>query len=292
MSGTNTEKPKFLVFGIPKLVNYLRILGFDTTYLRKDYSKAIQIAKSEGRILISQINNLPNLPWVFYLTERKNYLRLKEIFQKLNLNVSEEDIYTRCGACNTPLKDISSKELEEILPPELKRCDYLFKRCPNCGKIYWKGEHYLTLKNKLLNLGIMKREGYRLFGHTADFGIEIEANTPEKVFEILGKALFSELIDGDIKTIESQDIKVFAASREELLVKFVNELLYIFEVRDMVFSDFSCTLDKDVLFCKCYGEKFDPNRHVQKREIKAATYHEIFFGKKNDMWNARIIFDI
>ncbi len=291
MSGTNIKKPKFLVFGIPKLVNYLRILGFDTTYLREDYNKAIRIAKSEERILISQINNLPKLPWVLYLTERKNDLRLKEIFQKLNLNVTEEDIYTRCGACNSPLEDISSEELEEILPSELKKCDYLFKRCPNCGKIYWKGEHYLTLKNKLLKLGIMK-EGYHLFDHTADLGIEIGAAAPEKVFEILGKALFSELIDGDIKTKESQDIKIFAVSKEELLVKFVNELLYIFEVKNMVFSDFSCTLDKDTLFCKCYGETFDPDRHTQKREIKAATYHEIFFGKKSGMWNARIIFDI
>ncbi len=292
MSGTNTKKPKFLVFGIPKLVNYLRTLGFDTTYLRKDYNKAIQIAKKEERILISQINNLPKLPWVLYLSEKKNDLRLKEIFQKLHLSITEEDIYTRCGACNTLLEDIPREKLEEILPSDLKKCNYLFKRCPNCGKIYWKGEHYLTLKNKLLKLGIMREEGYYLFDHTADLGIEIYSKSPNGVFELLGKALFSEIIEGEIRVEKSYDVKISGNSKEELLVKFVNELLYLFEVKELIFSEFSCELREDILFCRCYGERFDPNRHIQKREIKAATYHKIFFGKKGEMWNAKIIFDI
>ncbi len=291
MATTNT-KPKFLVFGIPKLVNYLRTLGFDTIYLRKDYQKAIQVAKSEGRILVSQVNNLPQLPWILYLTERKNDLRLKEIFSKLHLSVKEEEIYTRCGACNTPLIPLSREESEKILPPDLKKCNYLFKRCPNCGKIYWKGEHYLTLKNKLLKLGIMIENGYRLFDHTADLGIEVEGSSPEEIFEILGKALFLEMIDGEIEEKETYNIEVSSSSLEGLLVKFINELLYRFEVDGIICNSFSCSLSGYNLSCICRGEKFIPGRHFQKREIKAATYHDLSFEEREGRWIARVILDI
>ncbi len=285
-------RPKFLVFGIPKLVNYLRTLGFDTIYLRKDYQKAIRIAKEEGRILVSQINNLPKLPWILYLTEKKNDLRLKEIFQKLHLTVNEEDIYTRCGACNAPLENLSVEDAEKILPFDIKKCAYLFKRCPKCGKIYWKGEHYLTLKNKLLKLGIMERGKYSLFDHTADLGIEAEAPSLEGIFETLGTALFSELIEGQIEEKNRYTIDITSSSPEGLLVRFLNELLYKFEVEELLCKSFSCILLDKRILCNCFGGKFNPRRHIQKREIKAATYHNLCLKKKQNKWVARVILDI
>lgn len=280
------------MFGLPKLVNYLRILGYDTLYVKDDYQKAIELARSEGRILISQVNILPKLPWVLYLTEKKNDLRLKEIFHVLKLHIKEDDIYSRCGACNTPLYDMTPKEVDEILPNNLKKCEYHFKRCPNCGKIYWKGEHYLTLKNKLSSLGIMNNSNYRLFDHTADLGIEVEALSLEGIFESLGKAIFSEMIKGEIEPKKSCKIRLFASSKEALLVKWVNELLYRFEVEGIVFSKFSCrTLDNGIE-CLCFGEEYDEKKHEIKMEIKAATYHNIFLGRRKDKWIGRIILDI
>ncbi len=210
----------------------------------------------------------------------------------LNLKVKEENIYTRCGACNTLLINVTRESIENFLPEDLKKCNYPFKRCPNCGKIYWKGEHYLTLKNKLLKLGILEMGTYHIFDHTADLGIEVKASSKEGVFETLGKALFSELIEGEIEENQEDNIKISASSYESLLVKFVNELLYRFEVMEWIFSSFSCILSNHTIKCKCYGEKFDPQKHIQKREIKAATYHDLKFKEEDGIWVARIILDI
>jgi SHS2 domain-containing protein len=77
----------------------------------------------------------------------------------------------------------------------------------------------------------------------------------------------------------------------------LNELLYISDADEMLFSGFSVTVqtvpDGGVaLEADVSGEPMDDERHVPGEEIKAATYHELAVSSRDGLWSARIIFDV
>jgi len=138
----------------------------------------------------------------------------------------------------------------------------------------------------------MKR--YEIFDHTADLGILIFGRTCEEVFVNGAYALFDLLTDLD-KVLEtfSYELRIEAGDREELLVRWMNELLFLFENRGYLFKGFSIThLDQISLEAVACGEAFDPSRHERKTEIKAVTYHQVALREKEGAWEGKVIFDI
>ncbi len=78
---------------------------------------------------------------------------------------------------------------------------------------------------------------YKTFEHRADIGIEGKGENLEIAFEESSKALFS--IMTEIKEIEKKEEKTFnvtAENIETLLIKYLNELLYIKDVSEIFFS--------------------------------------------------------
>ncbi|MBE3128624.1 MAG: hypothetical protein IMZ60_02980 [Actinobacteria bacterium] len=60
------KENRFVVYRLQKLAILLRILGFDVLYSQnKDYILVINLAKRENRILLSRVNFLRKLPWIF-----------------------------------------------------------------------------------------------------------------------------------------------------------------------------------------------------------------------------------
>jgi SHS2 domain-containing protein len=106
--------------------------------------------------------------------------------------------------------------------------------------------------------------------------------------------MFSLMTDiGKVKDTISRDVEVTADDRNDLLVSWLNELLFICEVERMLFKRFDIlTLDETTLKARCYGEKIDPKRHKIKIEIKAATYHMIRIEEKQNLTRVQVLFDI
>jgi SHS2 domain-containing protein len=138
----------------------------------------------------------------------------------------------------------------------------------------------------------MKR--YETFDHTADLGVRVFGQTCEEVFANAAYALFDLLTDlNRVREILSYDLRVEAADREELLVRWLSELLFLSESRGYLFKNFSFShLDQTSLRAEARGETFDPSRHEFKTEIKAVTYHQVEVREKDGKWGARVIFDI
>jgi SHS2 domain-containing protein len=86
-------------------------------------------------------------------------------------------------------------------------------------------------------------------------------------------------------------IEVQAEDRESLLVSWLNELLYIFDVERTIFKRFEVTeLGETSLKAEGYGELLDQSRHSLRGGLKAATYHMLKI-EKNDGYSVRVIFD-
>jgi SHS2 domain-containing protein len=138
----------------------------------------------------------------------------------------------------------------------------------------------------------MKR--YETFDHTADIGVRVFGNTVEEVFANAAYALFDQLTDlrkvGDRAT---QEISVEGVDREDLLIRWLGELLFLCQGRGYLFKEFSILyLDSNSLSAIARGEIFDPSRHRIKTEIKGVTYHQVEVQQKDKGWEGKVIFDV
>ena len=92
------------------------------------------------------------MPWIFYLKEDDLDGQLEQTIKELKLTVKKENIFTRCSKCNNFLQEIQEDEVKREIPFDVFGRGYWFKRCFNCGKIFWNGNHIITLKEKLKKL--------------------------------------------------------------------------------------------------------------------------------------------
>ena len=135
---------------------------------------------------------------------------------------------------------------------------------------------------------------YRTIEHTADIGIEVVAPDLGGIFTRSGLAVF-DLMFG-LQSVErtiKKPIRVTGENTEELLVAWLNELLYVYAVERIVFSDFSdVRFEKYAFSAVGLGERFDPGKHSAAMEIKAATYHRMSVVHECGRWKGTIIFDV
>uniref|UniRef100_A0A7C3MLD0 Protein archease n=1 Tax=Dictyoglomus thermophilum TaxID=14 RepID=A0A7C3MLD0_DICTH len=135
---------------------------------------------------------------------------------------------------------------------------------------------------------------YELIDHTADIGIIAYGSTKEEAFEVSAEAMFDLMCPLEkIDEKERFDIEVDAEDLESLLVTWLNELLYVFDVKRLIFKKFNVTLiGNNQLISHCFGEKFDPRKHEIIREIKAVTYNLLKIENKDNQWIIQVVFDI
>ena len=138
----------------------------------------------------------------------------------------------------------------------------------------------------------MKR--YETFDHTADIGVRVFGRTVEEVFANAAYALFDQMTDlrkvGDGAV---QEIFVEGADREDLLIRWLGELLFLCQGRGYLFKEFSILhLNSNSLRAVARGEIFDSSRHHFKTEIKAVTYHQVEVKQKDKGWEGKVVFDV
>ena len=135
---------------------------------------------------------------------------------------------------------------------------------------------------------------FEIIDHTADIGITSYGTDIKQVFSNTALGLFSLITELDnIKENVQRYIGISSQDRESLLVEWLNELLYIFDVDHIVFKRFEFDdLNERELKVKCFGDKINPKQQEIKREVKAATYHMLSIKKENNGFKAQVIFDI
>ena len=117
----------------------------------------------------------------------------------------------------------------------------------------------------------------RIFEHTADAGIEAEAETLAEAFHEISLA-FTEIITGgklpDIK--ESLGFHLESKDLDSLLVNYVSYLIFLFDTENFLVSSIEVDIktgDCNIINGKLYGDLYDENKHGYGVEIKAVSYH-------------------
>ena len=135
---------------------------------------------------------------------------------------------------------------------------------------------------------------YEQFSHTADIGVRVFGKTLKELFENAAFAMFDILADLEgLKGEIAQDFELTAPNYEELLISWLDELLYNFYAKNIIFYKFEVTeLSEDVVRAKAFGRSVSENKNRLKTEIKAATYYNLKIIKKDDYYEVDIIFDV
>ncbi|MBI4497325.1 MAG: archease [Chloroflexi bacterium] len=129
---------------------------------------------------------------------------------------------------------------------------------------------------------------------TADVGFEVRGPDLKTVFERAALATFSVLADLDtVQERQAVPIQVQAEDREGLLVEWLTELLYRFEVDRLLFRRFAVDhLTDTELRATAYGEPMDPTRHELRVFIKGVTYHLLAVQETPEGAWVRVVLDI
>ena len=92
---------------------------------------------------------------------------------------------------------------------------------------------------------------------------------------------------------ESYELTGEAGGVEQLLVDWLNDLVFLFEGEGVVCRRFAFSEWSPVLYrAEAFGEAIDEARHEPRDLVKAATYHGLSVQEVPGRWEARVILDV
>ncbi|MGQ9604661.1 MAG: archease [Thermogutta sp.] len=161
---------------------------------------------------------------------------------------------------------------------------------------------------------------FEVINHTADIGLRIWAATLEDLFREAAEGMFWLLVEDPAAIREETAVEIDVAADSgfvlpshggpgesrgvlgvstplseewaDLLHDWLAELLVAFDSRHWVFRRFDVQFATTGLRGRAWGEKFHPERHRPRMEIKAVTYHGLEIYPTERGYETQVIFDL
>ena len=134
------------------------------------------------------------------------------------------------------------------------------------------------------------------FEHTADVGFRVRAGSPSELFETAAEGLFDYIVANRsaVAAAVTEPVALRAGSMDDLLIAWLNELIFRCETEHRLYARFHVQLSEDgtSLDARIAGEPIDANRHVLDHEVKAVTRHGASLRREAGGWLAEMILDI
>jgi len=132
-------------------------------------------------------------------------------------------------------------------------------------------------------------QGHREVEHTADCGLEVWAPDLRGLMEEAARGMFELMgIEVSEESRCHRQLEIGADDREQLLVSFLEELLFIADSEEIAFDGFLLNVQDMSLLARLEGG-FIASR---TKEIKAVTYHYLEIAETSHGMKTSIIFDV
>jgi SHS2 domain-containing protein len=138
-----------------------------------------------------------------------------------------------------------------------------------------------------------------MLDHTADVGFEVvEAPTLEELFDQSRRALLMTVFEEPPESGEQErPVRLSAPDLESLLVRWINELVFIIQGDDFVPVRAEIRLreaDEEgfSLEGRLAGAPLDLEGYGWQGEIKSATFHGLNVTGRSEGWRAQVILDV
>ena len=139
-----------------------------------------------------------------------------------------------------------------------------------------------------------KEKRYRLTTRQSELAVKVTGGSQADLFANSAFALFDVMSDVEkIDVKERLPLEVEGADRDDLLVNWMRELLYLYQRSGYMLKEFVIREVKDTsVKAEVCGEKIDPDRHEIKQEIAAVAYNQSRMTKTGNRWTAQLIFEV
>jgi SHS2 domain-containing protein len=134
-------------------------------------------------------------------------------------------------------------------------------------------------------------------GATSDLAFVAQGPTIEATFVAAGRAFLAATVEQPeaVERREHRSIELEEPDLELLLVRFLNELVYLLDAEELLLHpehveivwNGSVRLGADLS-----GERIDRRRHALASDVKAATAHGLRVAKTTDGWMATATLDV
>jgi uncharacterized protein with PIN domain len=132
------------------LAHLLRMTGFDTRYDNAYRDDEIErIAGDEQRIVLTRDRELLKRRTIDHgccVRAQRSEAQLREVFGRLDLARSARP-FTRCLACNAPLRAVDKAQVASRLPPAVRERCQRFSTCDGCARVFWEGSHWQRMNS-------------------------------------------------------------------------------------------------------------------------------------------------
>jgi SHS2 domain-containing protein len=135
---------------------------------------------------------------------------------------------------------------------------------------------------------------FEVTDHTADIGITAYGKDLSDLMVNAAYGMLTLIVEPQaVNSIETGKVELEERDEVTLLVAWLNTLLYELDVNHLLFKEFDIVVSGGTkLSAVCRGERLDRARHCLKRQVKAATYHNLCITREKGIYSASIIFDI
>ena len=131
--------------------------------------------------------------------------------------------------------------------------------------------------------------GFREVAHTADWEIEVWAPDLRSLIEQAARGMYTltntRLAEGPR---QQRILKLPPGDRENLLVGFLSDLIYLSEVEGLGVDRFDLRLEGEGLTARLEGAPIAS----RAKEIKAVTYHGLSIQESESGLQANLVFDV
>jgi SHS2 domain-containing protein len=144
---------------------------------------------------------------------------------------------------------------------------------------------------------IVKKSGrppYTVVDHTADMGLRIRGHSMKDLFRNAALALTDLLVSrGRHEETVPVPVSLTGADAVDLLVRWMGEILYMFEAESLVVEDVRIeNLDSRRIDAAAQAFKLDPEVDEPLSQIKAVTYHQAKITRTGGRLEAFVILDL
>jgi SHS2 domain-containing protein len=133
---------------------------------------------------------------------------------------------------------------------------------------------------------------------TADIAFIAEGHDLTETFIAASEATMHVMVE-NIDAIEPHEKRLLVVDHEHLdmlLFNLLQELIFYKDAEQLMLRITQVDVEKGdgsyTLHARASGEILDPERHVQRADVKAVTLHQFRLTEKDGGWEAMVILDI
>ena len=156
--------PRFLADRmLGRLSKWLRIMGLDCEYVREGTPEHVaEQALDQDRILLTRDTRLlkrKRLGAHLFVASDHLERQLSQVIARYRIDPLAR-AFTRCIACNQPLKSTTFEEAGSSVPDHVHQTQARLARCPGCRRFYWGATHRDRMRSRLEQLKESNGKGF------------------------------------------------------------------------------------------------------------------------------------